>query len=137
MVRQKPIRSGPEYFLSKGANDRYGTCVRRLLAIPTRERLVRVLKYLLDEKEFLSPYGIRSLSQAYGQAPYHLAFDDSDHCISYEPAESRTGMFGGNSNWRGPIWFPVNDLLIRGAGAISTTIGGTICRWSFLRVREI
>jgi len=89
-----------------------GTSVRRLLAIPTRERLERVLKYLLDENEFLSPYGIRSLSRAYGAAPYHLRFDDVEHCISYEPGESRTGMFGGNSNWRGPIWFPMNYLLI-------------------------
>ena len=71
-----------------------------------------MLKYLLDENEFLSPHGIRSLSRAYGAAPYHLRFDDSEHCISYEPAESRTGMFGGNSNWRGPIWMPMNYLLI-------------------------
>lgn len=89
-----------------------GTCVRRLLAIPTRERLERVLKYVLDENEFLSPYGIRSLSRAYYKKPYHLRFDDSEYCIDYEPAESRTGMFGGNSNWRGPIWMPMNYLLI-------------------------
>jgi hypothetical protein len=89
-----------------------GTCVRRLLAIPTRERLERVLKYLLDENEFLSPHGIRSLSRAYAGAPYDLRFDGDEHCIAYEPAESQTGMFGGNSNWRGPIWMPMNYLLI-------------------------
>lgn len=89
-----------------------GTCVQRLLAIPTRERLVRVLKYLLDENEFLSPYGIRSLSRAYLDKPYHLQLDGADYCINYEPAESETGMFGGNSNWRGPIWLPMNYLLI-------------------------
>jgi hypothetical protein len=89
-----------------------GATVRRLIAIPTRERLERVLKYLLDEKEFLSPHGIRSLSRVYGDQPYHLRFDDSEHCIDYEPAESRTGMFGGNSNWRGPIWMPLNYLFI-------------------------
>jgi len=89
-----------------------GISVRRLVAIPTREQLERVLKHLLDENEFLSPHGIRSLSRAYRDKPYHLCFDDSEHCIDYEPAESRTGMFGGNSNWRGPIWMPMNYLLI-------------------------
>jgi len=89
-----------------------GTTVRRLLAIPTRAQLERVLKYVLDENEFLSPHGIRSLSRAYFHKPYQLKFDDSEYCIDYEPAESRTGMFGGNSNWRGPIWMPMNYLLI-------------------------
>jgi hypothetical protein len=89
-----------------------GTHARRLLAIPTRERLLRVLKYVLDEKEFLSPYGIRSLSRVYGDAPYTLALDGDDYCIGYEPGESQTGMFGGNSNWRGPVWLPMNYLLI-------------------------
>jgi len=84
----------------------------RLLAIPTRERLVRVLRYVLDESEFLSPYGIRSLSAAYRDNPFELHMDDTVHRIGYEPSESRTGMFGGNSNWRGPIWFPINYLLI-------------------------
>jgi hypothetical protein len=89
-----------------------GSCVRRLLAIPSRERLVRVLNYLLDEREFLSPHGIRSLSRAYAEKPYHLRLDGTEYCIGYEPAESQTGMFGGNSNWRGPIWMPMNYLLI-------------------------
>ncbi len=89
-----------------------GTDVRRMIAIATRDRLERVLKYVLDENEFLSPHGLRSLSRFYGEHPYHLRFDDSEHCISYEPAESRTNMFGGNSNWRGPIWMPMNYLLI-------------------------
>ncbi len=84
----------------------------RLLAIPSKERLVRVLRYVLDENEFLSPYGIRSLSAAYREKPFVLTLDGSQHSISYEPSESRTGMFGGNSNWRGPIWMPINYLLI-------------------------
>jgi len=89
-----------------------GSHVMRLLAIPSRDRLVRVLKYLLDEKEFLSPYGIRSLSRAYLDAPYQMNLDGTNYCIDYEPAESHSGMFGGNSNWRGPIWLPMNYLLI-------------------------
>jgi len=84
----------------------------RILAIPSKERLVRVLRYVLDEKEFLSPYGVRSLSAAYADKPFALHMDGHEHSISYEPSESRTGMFGGNSNWRGPIWFPINYLLI-------------------------
>jgi hypothetical protein len=84
----------------------------RLLAIPSRARLLRVLRYLLDESEFLSPFGIRSLSRIYEAQPSHLRLEGSDYGIRYEPAESRSGTFGGNSNWRGPIWFPVNYLLI-------------------------
>jgi hypothetical protein len=84
----------------------------RLLAIPSKERLIRVLRYVLDENEFLSPFGVRSLSAAYRDKPFVLSLDGCEHSISYEPSESRTGMFGGNSNWRGPIWFPINYLLI-------------------------
>ena len=85
---------------------------RRMLAIPSRERLVRVLRYVLDEAEFLSPYGVRSLSRIYEGEGYRLRLDGAEHCIGYEPGESRSGMFGGNSNWRGPIWMPINYLLI-------------------------
>jgi hypothetical protein len=85
---------------------------RRLLAIANRDRLLRVLRYMLDEKEFLSPYGIRSLSRIHLEKPYVLHLNDREHRVGYEPAESTTGLFGGNSNWRGPIWFPLNLLLI-------------------------
>ncbi len=85
---------------------------RLLLAIAYRERLERVLKIMLDESEFLSPHGIRALSQYHKDAPYILHVNDFDHRVDYEPAESTSGLFGGNSNWRGPIWFPVNYLLI-------------------------
>ncbi|MEO8041941.1 MAG: glucosidase [Acidobacteriota bacterium] len=85
---------------------------RRLLAIAYRDRLERVLKYMLDENEFLSPYGVRAVSRYHKDAPYVLHVNGTDHRVDYEPAESTSGLFGGNSNWRGPIWFPVNYLLI-------------------------
>ncbi len=82
-----------------------------LLAIPSTERIKRVLKYVLDENEFLSPFGVRSLSRKHLD-PYIFSALDKSWCIGYEPGESRTALFGGNSNWRGPVWFPVNFLLI-------------------------
>ncbi len=84
----------------------------RLLAIPSRERLQRVLSYVLQENEFLSPWGIRSLSRRYEAEPYHVQVEGAEYRLRYEPAESETWLFGGNSNWRGPIWFPLNYLLI-------------------------
>jgi hypothetical protein len=84
----------------------------RLLAIPSRERLERVLRYLLDEKEFLSPYGIRALSRVHHEHPYSFRVGGQEHRVEYDPGESTTGLFGGNSNWRGPIWFPVNYLMV-------------------------
>jgi hypothetical protein len=85
---------------------------RRLLSLVSGDRLRRVLRYMLDESEFLSPYGIRALSQFHREHPYVLRIGDVEHRVAYEPAESTTGFFGGNSNWRGPIWFPMNFLLI-------------------------
>lgn len=85
---------------------------RRLLSIVTKERLIRVLKYMLDEKEFLSPYGIRSLSKIHKEHPCVLKVNGMEYRVQYVPAESDNRMFGGNSNWRGPIWFPINFLLI-------------------------
>jgi hypothetical protein len=84
----------------------------RLLAIPSRERLLRVLGYMLDEREFLSPHGIRSLSAVHAREPYRLELDHSHYEVHYAPGESDSGLFGGNSNWRGPVWFPVNYLII-------------------------
>jgi hypothetical protein len=86
--------------------------VRRFLSLVNRHRLKSVLRYMLDENEFLSPYGIRALSRVHRDQPYKLAVNGMEHRVNYEPAESTTGLFGGNSNWRGPIWFPVNFLLI-------------------------
>ena len=85
---------------------------RRLLAIAYRDRLERVLKIMLDESEFLSPNGIRALSRFHKDCPYILEVNGVEHRVDYEPAESTSGLFGGNSNWRGPVWFPVNYLLI-------------------------
>jgi len=82
----------------------------RLLAIPSLGRLLRVLKYMLDESEFLSPYGIRSLSKFHLEHPYVLQTEGGEQRVHYDPAESTSGVFGGNSNWRGPVWFPVNYL---------------------------
>ncbi len=84
----------------------------RLLASPSRERLERVLRYLLDEQEFLSPFGIRSLSKFHDKSPYVFHVKQEQFRVEYVPGESNSGFFGGNSNWRGPIWFPLNFLLI-------------------------
>jgi hypothetical protein len=85
---------------------------RRLMAILDPERLRRVLTVMLDEREFLSPYGIRAISAIHRDQPYRLDVNGHQYSVAYEPAESSTGLFGGNSNWRGPIWFPINYLLI-------------------------
>jgi hypothetical protein len=85
---------------------------RRLLALPSRERLERVLRRMLDEAEFLSPHGIRSLSRVHADHPAVFQAGDGEHVVRYDPGESTTGLFGGNSNWRGPVWFPVNYLLV-------------------------
>jgi hypothetical protein len=79
-----------------------------------KDKLVRLLNYVLDEREFLSPYGIRSLSAAHAHSPFTFDLAGHQYSVAYLPAESNNGMFGGNSNWRGPVWMPVNALLIRG-----------------------
>ncbi len=91
---------------TKGSNQ------RRIMSIVMKEKLVRILQYMLDENEFLSPYGIRSVSKFHEKNPYHFPLGDQKYSISYEPGYSKSRLFGGNSNWRGPIWFPINFLLI-------------------------
>jgi hypothetical protein len=85
---------------------------RRLLSIVNGDQLRRVLRLVLDESEFLSPYGIRALSRFHKDHPFVIPVDHTEYRVDYEPAESATGLFGGNSNWRGPVWFPINYLII-------------------------
>ncbi len=95
---------GPEHMNAAG---------RTIASVVDESRLRRILARLLDEEEFLSPYGIRSVSRWHERHPYAVRVGDKDYEVSYQPAESNTQMFGGNSNWRGPVWFPINILLIR------------------------
>ncbi len=106
------ISNRPELAGSAMWIDRDGTRGRRLLSILSRNRLARVLSRVLDETEFLSPYGVRALSRAHAAAPYEVELEGAKYRVEYEPGESRSGLFGGNSNWRGPVWFPVNFLII-------------------------
>ncbi len=92
---------------------KYGVNGRGMLALVNRDKLTRILSKMLDENEFLSPYGIRARSRVHAGRPYVFYTGGQEYRVDYLPAESNTGMFGGNSNWRGPIWFPVNALLIR------------------------
>ena len=85
---------------------------RKTVGLVRKDRIQSILRYMLDEEEFLSPYGLRSLSKHHQQHPYSLMLDGAEYKVDYEPAESNTGTFGGNSNWRGPVWFPINYLMI-------------------------
>ncbi len=85
---------------------------RRILAIVQKQKLVRLLEKMLDENEFLSPHGIRSVSRYHKDHPFVVPVDGQEYRVDYEPAESTSGLFGGNSNWRGPVWFPINYLMI-------------------------
>jgi hypothetical protein len=106
------VRNRPEFREHIQAVAQPGGGERRLLSIVTKEQLARVLGFMLDEREFLSPHGIRAVSRHHRDRPYVLTVDGREYRVDYEPAESSTGLFGGNSNWRGPIWFPINYLLI-------------------------
>ena len=103
-LRESIHPTGPGHF---GYGD------RGIIALVNPDRLRRILSRMLDENEFLSPYGIRALSRYHAEHPYMFNVHGQEYRVNYLPAESDTGMFGGNSNWRGPIWMPVNALLIR------------------------
>jgi Glycosyl hydrolase family 63 C-terminal domain len=107
------LTSRPELTAFIHDPSKLGHSGRRLAAVLNETKLRRVLTRMLDEKEFLSPYGIRSLSRYHADHPYVFHVGNDEYRVSYLPAESDTGMFGGNSNWRGPIWMPVNGLIIR------------------------
>jgi hypothetical protein len=100
-----------------------GLC--RFLSLVNGERLRSVLGYMLDEEEFLSPHGVRSLSRVHRDRPYVLRLNGTEHRVDYVPAESTTGLFGGNSNWRGPVWFPVNFLLVESLQKYHHFLGDT------------
>lgn len=106
------MKHRPDLSKNVTCHGRAGACERRILAIVTPDQLRRILHRMLDEEEFLSPYGIRAVSRYHRDHPYVLHLDGTEHRVDYEPGESSNGLFGGNSNWRGPIWLPVNFLLI-------------------------
>jgi hypothetical protein len=106
------LANRPDLTGNVASMDAPGKGQRRLLAIVDGERLRRVLAVMLDEREFLAPYGIRAVSRFHRDRPYKLVMNGVEYRVDYEPGESTTGLFGGNSNWRGPIWFPINFLLV-------------------------
>jgi hypothetical protein len=107
------LRRSPALSNTISSLEQPGVGGRRILAIVNEAKLRRVLTRVLDPAEFLSDYGVRSLSRAHRDQPYIFRTGDTEHRVEYEPAESNSGVFGGNSNWRGPIWMPINALLIR------------------------
>src|SRR5216684_4112272 len=106
------IANRPDMTINLACMKTRGMKERRLLSVAGREQLQRILAVMLDENEFLSPHGVRALSRYHLDHPYRLSINDMEHSVDYEPAESKTSLFGGNSNWRGPIWFPMNFLLV-------------------------
>ncbi len=120
------IDNHPEFREHVEMASRPGGGTRRLLAIVARTQLPRVLRFMLDEAEFLSPYGVRALSRYHRDHPYVLHLDGTDYRVDYEPAESSSSLFGGNSNWRGPVWFPMNYLLIESLQKFHYFYGDTL-----------
>jgi hypothetical protein len=110
-IRYRPDMAKHMKYLESPASDR-GATGMRLLAIPSHDRFLRLLAYMLDETEFLSPHGIRSLSAIHRDNPFVFEHAGRRESVSYVPGESNTAMFGGNSNWRGPVWFPLNYLIV-------------------------
>ena len=101
-----------------------GVSGRGILSLVNEQRLRRILSRMLDEKEFLSDYGIRALSKFHEKNPYVFRVGREEHRVSYVPGDSDSGMFGGNSNWRGPIWMPVNIMILRALTAVLYVLWG-------------
>ena len=120
---RKDLAQHISYMDSDGGEDVHG---HRLLAIPSRERLEHMLRYMLDENEFLSPYGLRSLSKYHERNPYVFRVNGEEYRVDYVPGESNTALFGGNSNWRGPVWFPINYLLVEALERYHHFYGNTL-----------
>ena len=133
LQRLPDFRARLEWFLKHRAEmvgdaasvTRGGTADRRLFAIVSEPRLRAILRRMLDEDEFLSPHGLRSVSRWHAEHPFRLRLDGQDFEVRYEPAESRSGLFGGNSNWRGPVWFPLNYLIIESLQKFDWYYGST------------
>ncbi|BAZ40473.1 hypothetical protein NIES4101_64340 [Calothrix sp. NIES-4101] len=106
------IKNRPDLRQNVACMESKGVGARRLLAIVSRDKLKLILQKMLDESEFFGDYGIRALSRVHAEHPYNFNINGSQFIVNYEPAESSSDLFGGNSNWRGPVWFPVNFLLI-------------------------
>ena len=120
------ISHRPELARNVASIDETGVGQRRLLSIVSRDRLARILTTMLDENEFLSPYGLRALSRYHKEHPFVLRMDGQEYRVDYEPAESTSGLFGGNSNWRGPVWYPLNFLLIEALQKFHYYYGSTL-----------
>jgi len=120
------LQNRPAYCDVVGATHVRDGAEGRLLAVVGPERLVRILSVMLDEQEFLSPYGLRALSRYHADQPFTLHLAGADYAVDYEPGESTSGLFGGNSNWRGPIWFPVNYLVIEALRRYARFLGDDI-----------
>jgi len=117
------LRNRPDLCCNIASLAPEGVESRRLLSVLSQSRLERVLKRMLDEREFLSPHGLRALSKYHKDHPFALVFDHREYSVDYEPAESNSDLFGGNSNWRGPVWFPLNYLMIESLQKFSYYFG--------------
>jgi hypothetical protein len=106
------IQNRPDLTKNVARMDAKGEGERLLLSITNAEQLRRVLRIMLDEEQFLSPFGVRSLSRHHKRSPFVAPVNSTIYSVEYDPGESTSGMFGGNSNWRGPVWFPINFLII-------------------------
>jgi hypothetical protein len=118
------LQNRPDLTSNVASMIEHGDTARRLLSVVDADRLRRILRIMLDESEFLSPHGIRALSRAHLEHPYRLQLDGGEQIVDYEPGESTNALFGGNSNWRGPVWFPINYLIVESLQKFDYYFGG-------------